>query len=276
MAKTKKPDDRPYYGPAFGPGYTPTVTTAVPAGQDLTSYAAGLNVNVSPGGGVLDPSDPDVYVGHPLPEFPGQRDTRKSSDVYVDFYRLPADTIRALQERFFKAGLYGKATRDDIPWGTRDDDTYNLWRGFVDQTARQTSAGQRLTVWDVIADYETHAPAAAAAAQAGPKRQPLVIRLTNPDDLGPVYEKITEARLGRKPTPAETQEFVAAFQAAQRSAQTGAYNLDETGGTTVDEANPAAFATARVDAAAPQEAQTYGMFQNYQRALDFLTHPQVT
>ena len=103
----------------------------------------------------------------------------------------------------------------------------------------------------------------AAPADPGAGREPLVKRLTNPDDLRATFETVARTKLGRKLAPGEVDRFVQAYQAQEGGAQEAAYNADATGGSVTDAPNPQAFLAARIAKEYGAESQAHDIADQF-------------
>lgn len=180
----------------------------------------------------------------------------------------------------FGAGQFGPSTYQRPPIAPRyfdgdewqpaslsAEDRARLQRAMVDAGVITKGTKFRLGIWDdasrgAYADLLAFANGAGLDAKAAlaeyarmktlydeeerAERQPLTVRLTNPDDLRGTFETVARRRIGRKLRPDESERFVKAYQAEEGAVQQRAYDLDETGGTVTDVANPQAFLAARL------------------------------
>lgn len=146
------------------------------------------------------------------------------------------------------------------------EDRARLQRAMVDAGVISKGTKFRLGIWDdasrgAYADLLAFANGAGMDAKAAlaeyarmrqydedevASRQPLTVRLSNPEDLRGTFETVARRRIGRKLRPDESERFVKAYQAEEAAVQRQDYAMDETGGTLTDAPDPQEFLAARL------------------------------
>lgn len=278
------------FGYTVTPQQSPTGTGAY--SPEILSVAKALGVDPATLVGAGDPTDPTVYVGGTWKSVePGMGDltshwgkvwypqpglTKKLSQVETDFYRLEPDELRRFQEDAFAAGLYPNTVKSkaDLPLGDYDEETFQIWSKLAQRSAMMLQADKRKSLWDVLADAKKNAP----ATSPSPVRDPLVIRLTHPDDLQAILGAVASSVTGGKSSLSDEQarQFVVDVHNAERAAQRGVYEAGGSGlpggpgGEVVDVPNAAEQARKRVQAANPQDAQAYSYIESFNRFKDLL------
>lgn len=281
------------------PTTTPTTTPgAKPSGAaiplELQRWAAENNITLG-SGGADDDSDPPVYFGGrwgsaPIaggdpsnPEqgvtyertwIPDPSYTQKRSEALVGFYALDSNELRSFQEQAFAAGLYGdEVDREDVRWGDYDEATFKAWQKMVDRSAAFLKAGKRVSPWQALADASKNTP-----AEKGPTRQPLVIRLTNPNDIKSVIGRAASAVTGGAAglSDEEMDQFVREIHDLERTAQRANYEAGGSGlpggpgGEVTKGGDIEDMAKKRLFEARPKEAQAYSYLESFNTFMDLI------
>ena len=158
---------------------------------------------------------------------------------------------RDLQYKLYQLGLYDAEAEFRIgEWGEEDAAAYE--RALAAANANFMSVEEWLE--NAIANPEM----AVDAQQAKEKtRAPLVVTLTDPDDLKYVAKSAAATVFGRNvKMPDEfLDQMITGFHQLQRDRQIHNYNTAEFGGETMDEPNPGAFASAEMERKYPVQSQ---------------------
>lgn len=167
--------------------------------------------------------------------------------------------IRAqMQVQMDAAGLYKKG--DQIRVGVWDEtsvEAYTRLLKFANQGGR--------TVSEALKELGTLSPAERAQAGLGKVGQggagggsganPLVVNLSNPNDLRTLVDRTARSTLGRAISEAEMQRFITAYQDQQRKEEAATHAANETGGTVVEAPDPGVAATQFVENLDPVAAE---------------------
>lgn len=195
-----------------------------------------------------DPDDPPVMQYKLTPTGParGFRGRAKSyaaksyqvtktplSRAKNEFFGMDRDELKRFQELAFQAGYYGSsAEREDVPFGSYDEKTYQVWAQLNERAAMFLKNGKQHTVWDVLQDDVNNRPES-LGKKKGRERAPLVTELPDPRALEELVRGVAPEVLGRDPDPAFTQDFIAMYSRIVREYQENKYALENTekGGT---------------------------------------------
>jgi len=176
---------------------------------------------------------------------------------------LSPEKIALLQRDLVNAGLIGPKTKFRL--GVWDDASRSAFRNLLEY-ANASGLDQK----QALQRYgQAEQMGGAGSDGAGSTRQPLVTKVTNPDDLRAVADTVARAKLGRKLAPDEVDRFVKAFQGREAGAQ-AAYNADPTGGTVTDAPNPQAFLAQRIAKDYGVEAGAHDLAEQGNQFLDIL------
>lgn len=217
-----------------------------------------INAINASGGGGADPDDTEIVVNPPtkikrkaprtgpLPigddgkPLPGsepfteevKKDTRKRSELEKDLFRMPPEEFRKVQQRLFDGGFFsGDVESDDVRWGDQgDEDTLKAWIKAIDRTERFNLAGKDTSLNEII-DGAKDLKSANEKSSTGSKRQPLVVALSDPDNINKAVEGVARKVLGRKLSEAERERFVAFYHNLETSSQKSEYAAGESGGS---------------------------------------------
>jgi hypothetical protein len=165
---------------------------------------------------------------------------------------MDADVRSQYQLMMWEAGIYGP--NDTYNPGEYDEVSQTAWEKVV-----QRAAAQEISLAEVleIGKQSVNDSGGLEAYYKGKKAstaQPLVTRLTNPDDLRMVAQEVATKRLGRNFTDAEITQFVNAYHGTETAASRGAYGAAQgKGGAVTAEASPEAAATAYAQSEHPTE-----------------------
>lgn len=225
---------------------------------DLNSFLSGLGI-ASPGLGT--PGGRNPFFGAPESDYPvlvRRNPARRSawgpfgkaprvalqSQLLRDLYRMePADLI-TLQQRLLAGGFYsGDVEAEDVAFGTHDEDTLKAYERAITRAAAFNEAEADVTLDEVI---DKAIGANAGKDKGGPKKDPLVIQLSDPEDVRRGVEAVARKAIGRKLSDAEREKFVGLWHAVQSQTQRAAYGAAETGGTVTSAPGFEAFAAARI------------------------------
>jgi len=147
---------------------------------------------------------------------------------------LPPDRIAEQQRALVDAGLLAeKDYHAEIgSWGQRSVDAY----ARLLQNANATG----LSADEALGTLQSAAAARGKAPDPSRVPEPLVIRLTNPDDIKALANDVSVRRLGRRLSDDQLERHVAAWQSSEREAQERQYQMTGsglpggTGGTIID------------------------------------------
>lgn len=192
----------------------------------------------------------------------------KESKAEHHIYNRPDKAgVEELQRRLWAGGFYPPGvTQDEITPGLPDPYTAKAWANLLDRSANYYASGKHMSVWEVLDEGANiigpGGPGGGGAGGSGSGRQPLVVELTNPEDLKYYAQKVAVSTLGRGLKPDELNRFISSFQGSQTAAQTQAYNqLGASGGTTVQAPSVAAAAETFARQEAPVEAGAHDAVQ---------------
>lgn len=154
------------------------------------------------------------------------------------------DRIADLQRSLIAAGLIPQTASLRVGfWDATSQKGFETLLGYANQTG---------------ANWETALTRyGSTTEQGGPKRAPLTVRTSNPDDLRKVFRQTIIDTLGQGWDTAKIDQMVAAYQGVETSAQTQAYNMADTGGTVVQPPDPSTFASAQARQENPLGAQEH-------------------
>lgn len=232
--------------------------------EDLAAIIA-----AGPGGGAVQTRSalgvPDEYVAtRPagVPYAPGR--TVDVAPRYFDGDELiPAawssDRVASFQRALDRAGLYQKG--DKYRLGVWDPNVDAVAYGRLLQFANASGLDEQeaLSRWGE-----------AGAIDETEVREPLTVRLTNPDDLREIFDTAVKTKLGRKVPDGWLDGMIAAYQAQEANAQQLAYN---DAATVVDPPSPAAFAMAEAERRDPTGVDANDWLGRANEFFDLLSGP---
>lgn len=165
------------------------------------------------------------------------------------------ERIAELQMQMVKAGLL----TGQFALGRWDDASSDAYKSVLSYANR---AGLRMQeALDAIKANPT-------PDDAGPKRAPLVVQLSNEADLRTIADKVATDAIGHGFTPAELAQYILQQHGAERAEQTAAYNATETGGTVTAAPNAQVAATDLARELHPQEFEATGLVNLAKSFLD--------
>lgn len=205
------------------------------------------------------------YLGVPK-GFQAQRDDEGQKTLRPPMYEegaqyKPNGYSRELQAQMQldmdAAGLYDKG--DNIRLGVWDDTTvaaYTKLLKYANQGGRDvTEAFNELGTLSAAERVERGLGGIGSPGSKGAAKSPLVVSLSNPNDLRTLVDRTARKTLGRAVSEKEMSKFVNAYQAMERQEQTQADAVGETGGTVVQAPDPSVFAEQQVEAMDPVAAE---------------------
>lgn len=172
-----------------------------------------------------------------------------------DSTRYSDDTYRALQEQLYLGGFYTTNNREAIRWGDRRDTATRA--AFAEALA--TAMLYDVTIEDVLEGKAKFASQALRGG-GGPKIDPFVAQLPNPDDIRAVADKIAPSELGRTLSPDQVALVINEYNAVVTRAQRSAYDANLTGGTVTEPPDLGTFINEKAKQLNPQE---YDLFQKF-------------
>lgn len=167
--------------------------------------------------------------------------------------------IRAqMQTQMDAAGLFDKGDRIKIGvWDDTSVAAYTKLLQFANQGGR--SVPEALKELGTLSAAERAERGLGGVGQAGAggksARNPLVVSLSNPQDLRTLVDRTARKTLGRAPSEKEMTTFVSAYQQMQAQQQQAEYAATETGGTVVAAPDPSVFAEKQAEAMDPVAAE---------------------
>lgn len=172
------------------------------------------------------------------------------ANLLRDYWRMPSGLLGSYQQALWLGGFYsGKGTP---VFGLADE------RGAAAfQKAALRAARSGKTLSEVLA--EGVAAGAGGGGGGGPRRAPFSAQLTSPTDIARVAEAAGREVLGEAPSAEQVKRIVQRYQAAESSAQRGAYNAAYSGGTVTQAPSLEAFALDEAEAADPLAADAYAV-----------------
>lgn len=177
------------------------------------------------------------------PEAP-RRKVALQSQVLRDFYKMDPASLSSLQQRLLAGGFYpGDVEAEDLALGTHDEDTLKAYERAVTRAAAFHEADEDVTLDDVI---DKAIAANAGKKKKGRERAPLVVELSDPEDVRRGIEAVARKAIGRKLSDTEREKYVGLWHAIQTQTQKAAYSAAETGGTITQAPSFEAFAAARI------------------------------
>lgn len=162
---------------------------------------------------------------------------------------LPPETIARMQRDLARSGLL-KADYHIGVWDAASANAYEYLLGAANAAGddEETTLARFLQ---------------SPLEEEKPKREPLVIRQTHPDDLAAVADTVARRTIGRKLRPDEISRFVSAYHAAESGAQQNAYNAQPGGGTVTDAPDPSSMAAAQIESSNPAEVAGHNLYDTY-------------
>jgi hypothetical protein len=142
---------------------------------------------------------------------------------------LPVDDIIDFQENLVAAGLM---ERGDYTVGVWDNESTKAYEQLLSE-ANASGDDEQVAMTRRIASTQAN-----PKPDKTPKRQPLVVQLSNPDDLRAVAKRVSSELYGGNLPDEELDRFVSSYQALEAGYQQTGYNMDETGGTLVKPPDP--------------------------------------
>lgn len=207
------------------------------------------------------PPPPPAAANAPKPIGVPEGYTVPRRGLVVDTYNALSPSATTISPRYFVGDEWAPASLSA-------EDRARLQRAMVDAGVIPKGAKFRLGMWDettrgAYVDLLSFANGAGLDVKAAlgeyarmrdvygdpdemAERQPLVTRLTNPDDLRSTFEVVARRKIGRKLRPEEAERFVKAYQTEEAGVQQQDYDLDETGGTVTEAPDPQAFLAERL------------------------------
>lgn len=167
---------------------------------------------------------------------------------------LPPDKIAALQKGMVQAGLLKPGQAQLGIWDPASVNAYQNLLAFANSSG--LDAQTALMRWQ---------SAHTQTGDTGTPHQPLVVQLTNPDDLKQVFRKAVIDTLGQGWTSDQLDQMVNTYQGMQRSAQEQQYQMTGSGsstdpgqgGTITAPPDPTTFATQQAQQQNPNLAQEH-------------------
>ena len=199
--------------------------------------------------------DPNRGIYEPMKTQDNQYKKVPLSKATLKFYEMDRDELKRFQELAFQAGYYGSAAeREDIPFGSYDEDTFKVWATLAKRAANIATTGKRNTIWDVLQDDVNNRPAGLGKKQKK-ERAPLVTRLPDPREIEETIRDIAPDVIGRDPDDAFIQDFISMYQQMQARYQEQVYALEgtEEGGTVTAPPSAGAIARFRLRHERPEE-----------------------
>lgn len=169
---------------------------------------------------------------------------------------LPPETIARMQRDLARSGLL----KGDYHIGVWDAASANAYEYLLG--ASNAAGDDETTTLARFLDSPLQ--------EDKPKRDPLVIRQTHPNDLAAVADTVARRTIGRKLRPDEISRFVSAYQSAEAGAQQSAYDAQPGGGSVTDAPNAEAMAAQQIEASNPVEVGAHDLFDQYSAFLDML------
>lgn len=197
-------------------GIDPAQLATLGAGGDPFTGSVNLPVLVQAGVRKKAPrgtGEPDYMVGNDV--------TKNQSELLRDLYAIadPAELLD-LQRRLFEGGFYGAAEATQIPWGTLDERTAQAYQVALERAGLFYAAGRKVTLDQVIAESgRTGAggPGDLIGGRVGGANA-YTARLSDPDTLNKVADRVATEIFGRKATATERGRIVAVIQEEERAA----------------------------------------------------------
>lgn len=198
-------------------GIDPAQLATLGAGSDPFTGSVNLPVLVSTG---ATPKKAPRGTGEP--DYIGRRDvTKNQSDLLRDLYATadPAELLD-LQRRLFEGGFYGAAEATQIRWGVLDERTTQAYQAALERAGLFYAAGRKVTLDQVIGESgRTGAggPGDLIGGRVGGANA-YTARLSDPDTLNKVADRVATEVFGRKATATERGRIVAVIQEEERAA----------------------------------------------------------
>lgn len=165
---------------------------------------------------------------------------------------MDADTRSQYQTMMWEAGIYGP--NDTFNPGEYDETSQAAWEKVVHRAAAQELSLAEVLELGKKAVNDSGGLDAYYKGKKAATAQPLVTKLTNPDDLRMVAQEVATKRLGRNFTDAEITQFINAYHGTETAASKGAYGAAQgSGGAVTAEASPEGAATAYAQKEHPTE-----------------------
>jgi hypothetical protein len=204
-------------------------------------------------------------VGHTQP-----RDMT-ANDAILAFQGMSGTELAQIQAKLYRAGYYSATFVPD--YGKLRTEDMSAFRQFIIGLAASPNQGK-------IGDYLNSAASDGDAQGVNLKtRAPLVVKLTDPDELRATIQN-TAYQLYHGHLPEEqVQHLIQSYQSMEANAQTAGYNAGDTasgsapglGGTVTAPPSPAAFAQEQIQQGHSSDIGKDEFVQNFQTVMGALT-----
>lgn len=217
---------------------------------------------------------PRDYVQATLTE--DTRDLLKSAQAWYDPKEFDGDQFQMIQAAMINRGfLNGKGfTGMGDRW---DEKSYEAWVKVLNQAGKSES-----TIWEVLGGKDRESffagkdgifasfAAKMTSLHGGPKRDPLKIELTDPDDLKTQARSVALSTLGYTPTDDFLDEFVGVYQGMESGAQRKNYQAAATGGKVTRPGDVKVEAEKKLQADYSTEAAGFATVRAFQDMMDIM------
>jgi hypothetical protein len=191
--------------------------------------------------------------GHETVNLPGQQNVAPRYFEGDEWTLANAghDTIMQVQAAMQKAGMLKTGEFSPGFWDKKTKDAFKDLLSYANATG---------------STWQDSLPLIMNATPPTPK-QPLTVKVTNPDDLRAVFHKAALDTLGVGMPKDQLDQMVNAYQGLETQAQTQAYNQADTGGTLTASPSADVYAADQARAQDPNLAQEHdalGFFNQFQ------------
>lgn len=157
---------------------------------------------------------------------------------------LPPDQLAMLQKKMVSAGLLKSGEAQLGIWDTASMGAYTKLLAYANASGMDS-----VTALDRWGQQHILDPNAGKA--------PLQVHLSDPGELAQVFRAAVISTRGEGWATDKINQMVAAYQGVERTAQTQAYGMQDTGGTVVQPPSPTSFAQTQVRKEDPLGAQEH-------------------
>lgn len=266
--ESKDPDPYGLNVSGYGMGYSPNGSKQIPKPW--------ADTQISGGNELLGRTTTETYNK----KKGGTNNQPTATALLSSFSQLRGSQLAELQDKLYRAGFYGS---DRPNYGsldaTKDIDAFK--RALISHLAsgQQTDLSSFLN--QAVSTYQ---------ATGTRTKTPLVVKLTNPDDLRITLQKTVQDLYGGNLPEDQVQKFIQSFQSDQAAEQTAAYTAggfnpetgqsdlsgsQTAGGTVTGVASPAAAAEAFTRTNYPNQVAATAFGNALNNIIDTLKRPAV-
>ena len=249
-------------GPSSGPG---NFLAGIPPAEEERTPIGSPSAFVAPTGKPFDPSRPFSHISEMLEV---RRPRYFAGDQKAPGY-WGGEAIRDLQRKLEAAGLLDPG---DYQVGVYDRETEAAYTSIL--------AHANLNNMDVnsaISDLQSRINQFGRTTKpSGPTREPLVINITNPDQIAELASQVAVRTIGRRLSPEEANRYAQSYNELERSFQQQRYEMAGSGlpggpgGEVVDPGSPATYTETQIRQNNPEEVSQQNYRGNFNSFLSLL------